>query len=141
MINCDLDAEGTATLLAALDLACPPDATGGPVAPRSLAQRRADGLVDIAAAFLAAKGQGGRVPVGLDVTIDYATLTGQAPEDLRRLRCDLQRVGPIPLETALRLACDSAVGRVVMRGESEVLDLGRRERLVTPALRRGVGCA
>ena len=78
VLNGDLDAEGTATLLAALDLACPPDATGGPVPARSLAQRRADALVDIAAAFLAAQGQGGRVPVGLDVTIDYGTLTGAA---------------------------------------------------------------
>jgi hypothetical protein len=146
VLNGDLDAEGTATLLAALDLACPPDSTGGPVPARSLAQRRADALVDIAAAFLAAQGAGGRVPVGLDVTMDYATLTGQPPEDLHQLRCDLERVGPIPLETALRLACDCAVGRVVMRGESEVLDLGRRERLVNPALRRALvardrGCA
>ena len=116
VLNGDLDAEGTATLLAALDLACPPDPAGGPVPARSLAQRRADGLVDLAAAFLAAKGAGGRPPVGLDVTMDYATLTGEPPADPRQLRCELERVGPIPLETALRLACDCAVGRVVMRG-------------------------
>ena len=42
-----------------------------------MAQRRADALVDIAAAFLAAKGAGGRVPVGLDVTIDYGPLAGE----------------------------------------------------------------
>ena len=133
VLNGDLDAEGTATLLEALDLACPPDATGGPVPARSLAQRRADALVDIAAAFLAAQGEGGRPPVGLNVTMDYATLTGEPPADLRQLRCELERVGPIPLETALRLACDCAVGRVVMRGESEVLDLGRQTRLVNRA--------
>ena len=134
----DLDAEGTATLLEALDLACPPDATGGPVPARSLAQRRADALVDIAAAFLAAQGEGARPPVRLNVTMDYGTLTGEPPTDLRQLRCELERVGPIPLETAFRLACDCAVGRVVMRGESEVLDLGRETRLVNRALRRAL---
>ena len=138
VLNGDLDAEATATLLAALDLACPPDTTGGAVPARSLAQRRADALVDSPPRSSPPKATSGRASVGLDVTIDYATLTGQAPEDLRQLRCDLERVGSIPLETALRLACDCAVGRVVMRGESEVLDLGRRERLVTPALRRAL---
>jgi hypothetical protein len=138
VIDGDLDAEGTETLLNALDLACPPDPTGGPVAPRSLSQRRADALVDIAGVFLVAKGVGSRPPVGLNVTMDYGTLTGEPPADLRQLRCELERVGPIPLETALRLACDCAVGRVVMRGDSEVLDLGSQTRLVSRALRRAL---
>ena len=60
VLDGDLDADGTKTLLEALDLACPPDPTGGPVPARSLAQRRADGLVDIATAFLAAPGAGRR---------------------------------------------------------------------------------
>ena len=54
------------------------------------------------------------------------------------MRCELERVGPIPLETAHRLACDSAIRRVVLRGDSEVLDLGRAQRLVSPALRRAL---
>jgi len=36
------------------------------------------------------------------------------------------------------LACDAAIGRIVMRGDSEVLDVGRRTRLITPALRRSL---
>ena len=34
--------------------------------------------------------------------------------------------------------CDCAIGRVLLRGKSEVLDLGRRTRLITPAQRRGL---
>ena len=37
------------------------------------------------------------------------------------------------------LACDAAIGRILMRGKSEVLDVGRRTRLVTPAQRRALG--
>jgi hypothetical protein len=36
------------------------------------------------------------------------------------------------------LACDAAIGRVLLRGASEVLDIGRRTRLVTPSLRRAL---
>jgi hypothetical protein len=138
VIDGELDADGIATLLEALDLAAPPDKADGVAAPRTLSQRRADALVDIADAFLAAQGKGGRPEVGLNVVIDEDTLAGTPTVDLRRMRCDLDRVGPISRETALRLACDSAVRRVVMRGESEVLDLGRAQRLASPALRRAL---
>ena len=96
VIKGDLDAEGTEIVLAALDHAGPPDPTGGPVAARSLAQRRADALVDICGAYNATRGQGGRTPVALNVTMDYGTLTGQPPADPRQVRCELDRVGPIP---------------------------------------------
>jgi hypothetical protein len=138
VVTGELDADGTATLLEALDLAAPPDPGHGVAPPRTLSQRRADGLVDIAAAFLAAQGKGGRPAVGLDLTMDVDTLAAREHSDPREVRCDLERVGPISRETAMRLACDCAVGRVVMRGESEVLDLGRRQRLVSPALRRAL---
>ncbi|MBM3660946.1 MAG: DUF222 domain-containing protein, partial [Actinobacteria bacterium] len=36
------------------------------------------------------------------------------------------------------LACDAAIGRVVMNGRSEILDLGHQTRVVSPALRRAV---
>jgi Domain of unknown function (DUF222) len=146
VLDGDLDADAVATLLEALDLAAPPDPVDGVAPPRTLSQRRADALVDIAGAFLAAHGKGGRPEVGLNVVIDEDTLAGSPTVDVRRMRCDLDRVGPISRETALRLACDCAVRRVVMRGESEVLDLGRAQRLASPALRRALvvrdrGCA
>ena len=49
------------------------------------------------------------------------------------MRCELEGFGPIPLATAFRLACDCSVTRVLMRGESEVLDLGRSTRLASAA--------
>jgi Domain of unknown function (DUF222)/HNH endonuclease len=133
----DLDAEGTETLLEALDLAAPPDVEGCPLPPRTVAQRRADGLVDIAAAFLASQGNGGRPAVSVDGVVDIETLGGRSL-DPRAVRCELTRIGPVPLETIRRLLCDCSIGRVIMRGESEVLDLGRRERVANRALRRAL---
>ena len=40
---------------------------------------------------------------------------------------------PISRETIERLCCDPNIGRVIMRGESEVLDVGRRSRCVNRA--------
>ena len=134
----DLDPDGTATLLEALDLAAPPDSGEGPEPPRSVAQRRAHGLVDICAAFLAAKGRGGRAGFGLSVTMDHETAAGHAPLDPRQIRCELSRVGPIAVVTAERLACDCLIGRVAMNGESEILDLGRLQRTPNRALRRAL---
>ncbi len=128
----DLDADGTKILLEALDHCAPPDAKGGLVPPRSLAQRRADALVDICSGYLSGNGEG-TAPVNLNVTMDHGTLTGSPPDDPRQVRCELEGFGPIPLATAFRLACDCSVTRVLMRGESEVLDLGRSTRLASAA--------
>ncbi|MDP9299060.1 MAG: HNH endonuclease [Actinomycetota bacterium] len=51
---------------------------------------------------------------------------------------ELDHAGPIPAETARRLACDASVMRVVMSGRSEPLDVGRRTSVVSPAIRRAV---
>lgn len=45
---------------------------------------------------------------------------------------------PIPACVLARLACDSEVSRVVFGPDSQVLDVGRAERLYTGALRRAV---
>jgi hypothetical protein len=45
---------------------------------------------------------------------------------------------PIPPSVLARLACDSEVSRVVFGPDSQVLDVGRAERLYTRALRRAV---
>ena len=91
-----------------------------------------DALVDICGAYLSGSGEG-TAPVNLNVTMDHGTLTGSPPEDPRQVRCELEGFGPIPLATAFRLACDCSVTRVLMRGESEVLDLGRSTRLASAA--------
>ncbi|HVB27374.1 MAG TPA: DUF222 domain-containing protein, partial [Mycobacteriales bacterium] len=56
----------------------------------------------------------------------------------RRVFAELGWTGPIGMATALRLCCDASVARIVMNGPSEVLDVGRRTRLVPAGLRRAV---
>ena len=141
VLNGQLSPESTAILKAALDAHdTGPDAHGGDLPTRSLAERRADALIALASGALP------RRPVHMDVVIDLDTVEGRAPSDITTARSDLQGVGPINPETIRRLACDCAVGRVIMRGKSEVLDLGRRVRVPTPAQRRALvirdgGCA
>ncbi len=100
---------------------------------RSRAQRHADALV-----LMAERSRGGSLPdsrpiAGAEVVVGHATLAGHP---LDELRCDIEGFGPIPRITAERLTCDCAVSRVVMRGGSEVLDYGRRTRVVPRRLRR-----
>ena len=72
------------------------------------------------------------------MVIDVDTLAGNPLADLVARRIDLERIGPIARETACRLTCDSSITRVIMAGRSEILDLGRRTRLVTERLRHGL---
>jgi hypothetical protein len=145
LIEGELDPEGTEALLEALELAAPPDPVDGPEPPRTLRQRQADGLTDVCREYLSRhrdQDDGPRVAARVDVLMDVHTLLRlREPADLtdpRAVRCELSRVGPIPLAVAERLLCDCAIGRVIMKGESEVLDLGRRQRDVSPAIRRAV---
>ena len=133
-----LDAEGGSVFLRALAAVDVPDPEDGVEPPRTASQRRADALVELAAASLDREHRGGRAPVTVDAVVDYATLVGTQPLDLAALRCDVDGAGPVPRTVVERLLCDCAVGRVVMRGESEVLDLGRRTRVVSVAQRRAL---
>jgi uncharacterized protein DUF222/HNH endonuclease len=51
---------------------------------------------------------------------------------------ELDHVGPVAPSTLRRLACDASVMRVVLAGGSEPLDVGRRSKVVPPAMRRAV---
>jgi Domain of unknown function (DUF222)/HNH endonuclease len=67
------------------------------------------------------------------VTVDLETLSGK-PGGVS----ELDHVGPIHPETARRLACDASVSRIITRGRSEPLDVGRRSPVVPASLRRAV---
>lgn len=102
---------------------------------RSPAQRRADALVEICDHFLdsgAAPRVGGEKP-HLVVTVDVEALEGRAGG-----RCELAHHGSITPEAARRIACDAGVSRIIMRGPSEIIDVGRKTRVVSPALRRAL---
>jgi Domain of unknown function (DUF222) len=104
-----LDAEAGETLLTALEpLARPSTADDD----RTAAQRRADALTELARRQL----EGGRLPQSggvrpqVAVTIDLASLLGQPG----LLAGEGAWVGPLPAETARRLACDAALTRVLV---------------------------
>jgi hypothetical protein len=123
------DPIATEALMDRLDALEPPDPTNGTPPPRTLAQRRAAALMRLVF--------GDRSPqVRIDVIVDVDTLAGRALTDPVRGCCEVVGYGPISPVLARTLACDAAIGRVLMQGDSEVLDLGRRTRLITPALRR-----
>src|SRR5664279_1821635 len=120
-----LDPEGGATPLAA---------PGGADDDRTPAQRRADALVELARRALDGAGLpsvGGERP-HIQIRVDYATLLA------RTGTATLDWAGPLSAGAALRLACDATISPVLTAGPSEVLDLGRSVRLVSPAQRRAL---
>jgi hypothetical protein len=83
------------------------------------------------------------------VTLDLKTLHGQGagncgerPETTTGPgaggRCELEHAGPVDPEVIRRLGCDAWVSRVVLGGDSEPLDVGRRTKVVPPAMRRAL---
>jgi hypothetical protein len=103
---------------------------------RTPTQRRADALVELARQALD-RGDlptsGGERP-HLDVLLTLETLEGRVGAD----GAELQWGGVISGEAARRLACDCGVSRIITDGKSEPLDVGRRMRTPSAALRRAV---
>ncbi len=102
---------------------------------RSMPQRNADAFTDICRFWLDHNDDtsiaGGERP-HITVTVPYEILTG----DRRRLgEIDGNTVDP---EAIRRLACDAGIVRIVVDGDSQPLDVGRRVRTVTPAMRRAL---
>ena len=102
---------------------------------RTPQQRRADGLLamirDHTARRLAPSGGGDRPRVV--VTMDYDALHRRAVE--HGLLATGQLVGPGDLR---RLCCDADLIPAVLGGASEILDVGRTQRLVTRGIRNAL---
>jgi hypothetical protein len=132
----DLNTETGELLLTALDAQLSADArTPAEGDERTPAQRRADALGEICRQWLDLADRptvaGERPHVTLTVSVQ--TLQGLASSS-----CELEHVGPVPLETAHLLTCDCSLARVVLSGRSEPLDVGRRTAVVPPSMRRAV---
>ncbi len=125
------DAAGEA-LIAALDSAMLPPEAGD---DRSPSQRRHDAFEDLARGFLAGgtpSDVGGERP-HINVFVDVDALEG-IPGGVH----ETEGGRVLDLETIRLLSCDSSVSRIVWRGGSEILDIGRRTRVVPAGLRRAV---
>jgi Domain of unknown function (DUF222) len=130
-----LDRHGGETVMTALEAHAAAGRTAGDT--RTRAQRLADALVQICATALAT-GQTPRlrtVPAQLVVRIDEHDLVtpttgpGAATTGTGALLSALQ---------ARRTACDSQVSRIVFGPDSVPRDLGRTQRVVSPAQRRAL---
>ncbi|GIV01123.1 MAG: HNH endonuclease [Actinomycetota bacterium] len=141
-IDGDLDPETGQVVLAALRAEVDAQVRA-PEDRRTPAQRRADALAEICRSYLdrADRAEVGGERPHLLVNVDLAVLTRSGIG-----RAELPDVGAISPEEARRIACDAGVSRVITAGPSQVLDLGRRTPVVSPALRRALvvrddGCA
>jgi hypothetical protein len=130
-----LDPVGGATVVNALERLSPPDPAGACDA-RPLSVRYADAFVTMAEQTLDDPQRGGAAQPNVDLVLDARTLLDGGGLDACEGRCDLDGYGPVARIVAERLLCDAKVARVVMAGESRVLDLGRSTRVVSPALRK-----
>jgi hypothetical protein len=140
-----LDPHGSAVLTNALDLIEPPDPTTGPDAafdtPRTLSQRRGEGLVKLAQHYLDTRnGAGANGTTGGRAVPSVVVVF--TPEHDRWLledhRCELEGFGPVPRSTVGRLACEARTAWITLDGRHEVLNLGRESRTVSTAQRRAV---
>lgn len=102
---------------------------------RTPPQRRVDALGEICRRWLDTSTRtlatGERPHVS--VIVDIRSLEGRSGH-----RAELEHIGPVHPEATRRLSCDSTVSRVVMRGGSEPLDVGRRTPVVPGPIRRAL---
>jgi hypothetical protein len=132
-----LDPEAGRIVCAALDaLTHQPQADGD---DRSVPQRRADALVDLAHYSLsggALPDHGGDRPTVM-VTIDYNQLVTQITEKTGVATLN-GPYGPTPItpQTARRIACDADLIPALLAGDGSILDLGRSQRTWSTAQRR-----
>lgn len=133
-LDAELDPEGGEIVITALRSLAEPSSLDDSD-DRTPGQARADALIDICKAHLdhgQAPAAGGERP-HVTVVVDLEALEGRAG---RRGETDDGTV--LHPEVIRRIACDAGVCRVIMKGRSEPLDVGRRTRVVSPALRRAL---
>ena len=126
----DLDPEGGGVVLAALRslseaAALDPDDT------RTPAQCRADALVEVCHGHLDGDASSASSRPHLTVTVPWNTLRqGSGLVDTE--------TGPIPAETARRLACDATISRIFLGEDGAPVSAGEARRIIPPALRRAL---
>ena len=130
-----LDAEGGAVLRAALDAVEPPPTIGsGCTVP--FYQREADALVDLARRLLEMgdlpQTGGQRPQLTVTATIETLAMVPGHPAG------QLQDGSIMHAETVRRIACDASLTRIVMKGKSQPLDVGRATPTIPAAVRKAL---
>ena len=134
-----LDALDGLTVTTALDSAIELGRAGDedPSDDRTAGQERAEALLLICGYFIdhhttrpISGGQRPHVAVTVDLAVLARTTPGRA--DAPRIRTGMDA------DTARQLCCDAGVSRVLTNGRSEVLDVGRRTRVVPTGLRTAI---
>jgi hypothetical protein len=135
-----LDPEAGRILVAALDtLTHHTGSDRDDADSRTVPQRRADALLDLAHYSLSGGGlpdHGGDRPTVM-VTIDYHTLAAQIGETTGVATLN-GPFGPTPItpQTARRIACDADLIPAILGSDGAILDLGRSQRTWTTPQRR-----
>ena len=121
--------------------------TGGDIGSavhRTTGQRNADALVELARRATVPPGggegpdhRGGRPRVDLLVTVGLDRLQTR-PETGQPGPCHTADRVALPAATVRRLACDGGVIPMVLGGDGEVLDVGRRSRTIPTAIRNAL---
>jgi hypothetical protein len=122
---------GTA-LQAALDALTPPRRDGDTRTPR---QRRHDALDDLLRDWLdngTTPHNGGDKPHVI-IHVDLPALQG-IPGGLH----ETENGHILDLDTIRQITCDSSITRIIFSPDSEILDVGRRTRIWSPAQRRAI---
>lgn len=128
----DLDPVAGQTVISAIGALAE---TRDPADGRTPTQRRADALADLCRDFLDhgdTSVRGGEKP---HITL---TVSLEALEQRAGRPCELDDTGVITADAARQLACEAGLSRIITTGDSEPLEVGRRTRTVTPALRRAL---
>jgi hypothetical protein len=135
-VDGDLDPETGETVLAALRHAVDADRRQrDPDDHRTPAQRRVDALGEVCRRWLDGVDRpsvAGERP-HIAVIVDLEALRGRVDR-----RSEFDHLGPIHPEIARRWVCDASISRVITRGASEPLEVGRRTPTVSAPMRRAV---
>jgi Domain of unknown function (DUF222)/HNH endonuclease len=134
VLDGNLNAETGELLDTALRLAGTGEVEGD--VPRSNATRRADALADLARWFLDHQQthRGGRHRPHLNIVIDWDNLLANAQASGETLSGTV-----FDTATTERLLCDATLHRVIMNGDSVVLDYGRATRTITAPMWAALG--
>ena len=104
--------------------------------PRTLSQRKADALTNLLRQSLdrGEVGSSRAVRPHISHVVDLADHPGATPALIDLIRAQRRHAGRLSAATLERIMCDCDLTRVLMNGPSEVLDVGRATRTISPAL-------